>query len=422
MNRLRTISTRKLTALVAGLVLLIAGAGIAQAALGGGNDLPPRTSLAFAVREALAAPKVDGVSARIEFSNRLIPSGSMPAGAASPLLSGARGRLWLAEDGRFRLELQSDGGDAQIVSDGDTLTIFDARANTVYRVALPEQSAADAERQRAHHDGAPSLESVRRGLARLAQAWDVSGPNPVNVAGRPSYSVRIAPKDDGGLLGAATLAWDAADGVPLRAAVYADGQDDPVLELSATDVSYGAIDTGDLDASAPDEARVVDLTPQLDGAHGGAGDSRSGADGPAATRDGRAIRGVEAVQKALPFRLAAPATLAGLPRKAVWLARPGDEPAAVVTYGAGFGGIVVVQTAGDGDLLGAAAGGDDDGGGHGGSSALQLPRINIDGATGSELATALGTVVTFERGGVSHVVAGSVGAQAAETAARELRP
>lgn len=418
MNRLRTISTRKLTAVIAGLVVLIAGAGIAQAALGGSNDVPPRTSLAFAVREALAAPKVAGLSARIEFSNRLIPSGSMPAGAASPLLSGARGRLWWAEDGRFRLELQSDGGDAQIVSDGDTLTIFDARANSVYRVALPAESDAAAAQRREHRDGTPpSLESVRRGLARLAQAWDVSGPDPVNVAGRPSYSVRIAPKDDGGLLGAATLAWDAANGVPLRAAVYADGQDDPVLELSATDVSYGTIDSGDLDASAPGDARVVDLTPQLDGVH----DGRGGSSGPAATtRDGRAIRGVAAVQAALPFRLAAPATLAGLPRKSVWLARPGDEPAAVVTYGAGFGGIVVVQSAGGGDLLGAAGGGDSSGG-HGGSAALQLPRINIDGATGSELATALGTVVTFQRGGVSHVVAGSVGPQAAETAARELR-
>ena len=52
---------------------------------------------------------------------------------------------------------------------------------------------------------------------------------------------------------------------------------------------------------------------------------------------------------------------------------------------------------------------------------LRLPQININGATGTELATALGTVVTFERNGISYTVAGSVPPQAAEQAARELQ-
>lgn len=412
MNRFRTISTRRLTALIAGLIALVAGAGIAQAALGGSDDVPPRTSLAFAVREALAAPRVEGVSARIEFENRLIPSGSMGAGIGSPLLSGARGRLWLADDGRFRLELQSDSGDAQVVSDGERVTIFDASGNTAFRFALPQQ---EGEQEGNAGASVPSLDQVRRALAQLAQTWDVTGPKPVNVADRPSYSVRIAPRDDGGLLGAATLAWDAANGVPLRAAVYAEGEAEPVLELAATDVSYGAIDAGDLDAEPPAGARIVDLTPQLEDAHGKPGDH--GAPG-AVNGAGRAIRGVEAVQAQLPFRLAAPETLAGLPRTAVWLARPGGEPAAIATYGEGLGGLVVLQSAGEHDPLGDVGKG---GGGHGGGG-LELPRVNIDGATGSELATALGTVVTFQQDGVSHVVVGSVGPQAAETAARELRP
>jgi hypothetical protein len=55
------------------------------------------------------------------------------------------------------------------------------------------------------------------------------------------------------------------------------------------------------------------------------------------------------------------------------------------------------------------------------AGALRLPEINIDGATGSELATALGTMVTFERDGISYVVAGSVPPVAAENAARGLK-
>ena len=51
----------------------------------------------------------------------------------------------------------------------------------------------------------------------------------------------IGPKHDAGLLGSAELAWDAVRGVPLRVAVYARGNSTPVLELKATNVSYGAV-------------------------------------------------------------------------------------------------------------------------------------------------------------------------------------
>ncbi len=401
MNRLRTISTRRLALLIAALVTLLAGVGIAQAALGGSDARPPRIGLAAAVQKALSAPPVEGVSARIEFDNRLIPAGSMPAGAASPLLGGARGRLWWSRDGRFRLELQSDRGDAQIVGDGTTVTAYDAASNSAYRFTLPREQD-DADPSAPDHDAAPpTLAQIQRGLDQLTRKWDVSGPQPTNVAGRPSYSVRVAPPGDGGLLGAAALAWDAANGAPLRFAIYADDEPEPVLELRASEISYGPVDDAVFSEAIPAGATVTDLSPQLDGlpgkAHGG----------------GSVVRGVAAVQAKLPFRLAAPETLAGLPRRAVWFAEPHGQPAAISIYGEGVGALVVVQTeAGDDSAFGGQMGGD---------HALQLPQINIDGASGSELATALGTVVTFERDGVGHVVFGSVGPQAAETAARELR-
>ena len=50
-----------------------------------------------------------------------------------------------------------------------------------------------------------------------------------------------------------------------------------------------------------------------------------------------------------------------------------------------------------------------------------LPQVNIDGATGNELATALGTVVFFTRDGITYLVAGSVPPVAAENAARGLK-
>jgi hypothetical protein len=46
--------------------------------------------------------------------------------------------------------------------------------------------------------------------------------------------------------------------------------------------------------------------------------------------------------------------------------------------------------------------------------------VSINGATGQELATPLGTVVRFTRAGVAYTVLGSVAPYAAETAARAL--
>jgi hypothetical protein len=117
------------------------------------------------------------------------------------------------------------------------------------------------------------------------------------------------------------------------------------------------------------------------------------------------VRGAAAVSRQLGFPLAAPAKLAGLPRTSVRLVRMGDSNGALSTYGQGMGAIAVLQHEGT-DQIGAGA---------------RLPQINIDGATGTELATPLGTVLTFSRGGVTYVVAGSVPPVAAENAARGLR-
>jgi len=51
---------------------------------------------------------------------------------------------------------------------------------------------------------------------------------------------------------------------------------------------------------------------------------------------------------------------------------------------------------------------------------LRLPTVSINGATGEELDTALGTIVRFSRGGVEYTVAGSVPPAVAEAAARHL--
>ncbi len=434
MSRIRSLSKTRLAILVVALGGVAVTAAVASAALGGGETPPPRP-LAEAVHRAATAPSPAGVSARIEFANRLLPAGALPDGEAPPLLAGASGRLWARPDGRFRLELQSRRGDAQVASDGRNLTIYDASSQTVYRAEMPQRRDRGEKRGGPFDDdddekgegrdgnpdgkdrgddrrGPPTVAEIERKLARLSEQVELSGARPESRAGRPAYSLRVAPRNDGGLLGAAEVAWDAVRGVPLRAAVYAQGEAEPVLDLSVTEVSYDAVPLSDVTVEPPAGARVVRVEPPS-GERGDRGE-RSGA----GDRD-RGVTGLSAVREALPFDLAAPDKLAGLPRREVRLIDHGGRPGALVVYGRGLGAIAVVEQLAErpGDR---GPGAEDRAGGPEGEL-RGLPQISVDGATGTELATALGTLIRFERDGVGYVVVGSVPPVAAETAARELR-
>jgi hypothetical protein len=410
MRFLRTASTGRLLALIGGVVIAIAaGTAIAVAATGNG-PVPKAKPLAQSVHDALTASPVKGITADITFTNNLISSDDLPGETADPLLQGTRhGRVWLSNDGRLRIELQGDNGDANLVLGKTSFWISDPMQHTVYEGALPADKASTGRAHWSAQPGIPTVAQIQSRLTKLMTQVDVGGAqtsSPGDVAGRPAYSVAVSPKHSGGLLGQAQLAWDAVTGVPLRIAVYARGNSTPVLALSATHISYGQIAGSDLSIAPPAGDKVVKVSSAAThGAAAGAGAARSGA-------KHAQVRGVAAVARRVPFTLSAPTALAGLPREDASLLDWGGKPAALVTYGQGLGGIAVIEQSGS--AAGVASGSGADQGG------LNLPSVSINGATGQELATPLGTVVRFTHAGVAYTVLGSVAPYAAETAARAL--
>src|SRR5204863_9627538 len=105
------------------------------------------------------------------------------------------------------------------------------------------------------------------------------------------------------------------------------------------------------------------------------------------------------------FTVVAPDTLVGLPRQDVRAIGHGGE---LVVYGQGLGAIVVAERKADASA-----------GNNGMLSAL--PAVSLDGLTGHELATQLGTAIQWTRDGVSFVLVGSLPPAAAESAARALK-
>jgi outer membrane lipoprotein-sorting protein len=383
----RTLSTARLIALAAVVVVVAAGGAFAVAATGGSGSTPAPKPLAQAVHDALAGQKPGGISADIGFTNKLFPSGALTGQAGSALMSSATGRLWVNANGG-RLELQSAAGDAQIVWSRSKVTVYDATSNTAYTADLPQDATASTDKGSA----VPSVDEITKFLTELGKQWTVSGANPSNTGGQESYTVKVSPSHDGGLLGSAEMAFDALRGVPLKVAVYAQGSSSPVLALEATNVSYGNVPDSDVQVPPPAGAKIVDLSSQAQG-----GGSNGSSTPP--------VTGLDAVVKAAPFTAVVPDTLVGLPRQDVRLV---GGKTVIAVYGQGLGAIVLVERAPD------AAGKQ--------SSPLSaLPQVTIDGATGHELATQLGTVLTWDRAGVSYVLAGSLPSAAAEAAARSLK-
>jgi hypothetical protein len=389
----RTLPTSRLIALVAGFLIVLAGGGvIAVAARGGAGSKPNPEPLATAIHDALGAPAPVGVSGSVTFTNKLFPTGALTGNVGSALMSGASGRFW-ANDTGGRIELQSDAGDVQVTWNSTKATVYDASSNTAYVFDLPQHKDTTTSTPATP----PSLDEISTFLGELGQHWNVSSAVPDNIGGQPAYDVRISPSHDGGLLGSAELAWDAVHGVPLKLAVYAQGATSPVLALEVNDISFGPVASSDIDVAPPAGATVVDLSSA--GVAGGGGPSNGSAP----------VTGLAAVQAAAPFTVVAPDTLVGLPRQDIRLVGGSDSKAVVSVYGQGLGAILVIERKQDATQTGA------------GGAMAALPSISLDGITAHELATQLGTILTWDHNGVAYVLAGSMPSAAAEAAARALK-
>jgi outer membrane lipoprotein-sorting protein len=344
---------------------LVIAAGISATAIAsavGSGPTPPAKPLANAVHDALSAPHVQGVSANIKLTDHLLEGASLASGsgqagelASSPLLTGGSGRLWIAEDGRVRMELQAEKGDTEVLYDGKTVSVYDAANNTLYRYTVPAGTQAHTP---SSHPEIPTVAKIEEAVSHLQQHAAVSGATPSSVAGQPTYTVRVSPKESGSLIAGAELSFDAAHGVPLRAAVYSTSSASPVIELAATEISYGRVEDSVFAFTPPPGAKIEEI-------------SSSGATGSKTPE-----------------------------------APGGSSKPKVTTHGSGVSAITVLEgKAKQGTQSSAAEG---------------LPKVDINGAKASELRTALGTVLSFERSGVRYLVGGAVAPGAVEEIARGL--
>lgn len=369
MNVLRRLSLPRLL-LLCGLVLVIGSSLTALALALSAGPVPAPKPLPDAIHDALAnahSQPIEGVSAQIQLTNHLLEGANIISGGgegsqltSNPLMTGGSGRLWITKDGDVRLELQSEEGDTEVLYNGHTITLYDGGENTVYRYTMPPQKSESSAPTDGYHHEVPTVAKIEEALTKLSRHAIVSAATPTDVAGQPAYTVRISPKEHGGLIGGAALSFDAESAVPLRAAIYSSSSESPVIELAATSISFEPVPASAFEISPPQGAKVKEITSEHEGGSGKSGTENT--THPKLSVHGQGLEAIRVIESTDRQGQGKPST--SLPE--------------------------------------------------------DLQKVQINGVSAAELPTQLGTLLSYERAGVRYLLFGAVTPSAIEAFARGL--
>ena len=404
---------RTLAIIIAAVVVVaVLVVGVVRAGAQGTPNLPSITVGQLLQNVATKAHDTTALSGEFSWSNDLLGAGSLvslggsggggPSASLASVLNGGSGRVWL-QDGKARIESQSDNGNGDVVAvtNGQTAWVWQAATNTATEYTLPSGAGATAS-----PSPAPSFDpatAISRLIDRLAPTAKLEVSGQAVVAGQDTYTLTLTPTSPLTTFGSITVAIDGHHWVPLQVQVFAKGATKPVVSAGFTSVSYAPVSDGLFTFTPPSGATVVhkDLSNGLQGLRT-----------PGAGQETPRIAGAKHVPLTLdqakaraPFLLTPSSTPAGLDFKGAFVTPTGSgkqahPPVAVLHYGTGFGSVFVVETP-------ATAAQDKAVEQRLGQLSL-LGKADVNGVPAIKLQTALGSALTFRQGDVRVVVAGIV--------------
>ena len=350
-------------------------------------------------RMAAAPEKAPDFAATLTIEQSLIPAQLLEAAGQEGgfAASGPQtARVWYGGEDKLRAELQGENGDKIFVHNGERAWAYDGATNTLKTGEPPSEPQAA---------GPPDPAEIDRMLAELAPTSDLAQETPVGYAGREAYVLTLSPKDEASTLferGRALI--DSETYLPLQLSLYTDGEPDPVFSWRVSDLDVGPVPAVRFEFLVPPGAEVIPFDEGKE--ESPEPDMRAGA-------EPTEVKTVAEAQRLVDFditELANPPGGRGL--TGVYLK---GSDGVVLTYGSGWGTVVLAEAPQEGGATspqpGTAEGGD-----------LTLPKVDLgSGIEATELSTSVGTVLRWNEGGVSYVLAGSVPASELERAARELR-
>ena len=383
-------------------LILVSALGVGALTIGAGARGEPPESITereLLSRVSAAPESAPDFSATVTVEQTIVPEGLLDASEGGDTGdSGPRtARVWRGGPDRLRAELQGENGDRVFVRNGDRVSIYDGASNTLKTGEKPKGATSGA-------DGLPgaSPEEIDELLARIAPSSKLTVGAPVEVAGRWAYPLTLEPRNKSTtLVERAEALVDAEVFVPLLFELYAEGRPEPVARYEAQDFQVGPVPEARFEFETPPDATIERPEPGNDRA-----DRYRGGEEP------RKVASVEEASELAGFTVRAlPEAPGGRELEKIVVAGDG----ALLTYGSGWGAVVLAQKAGGDTGAGPSVGAEIQGGG------LQVPVVDLGGGVPArELSTPVGAVLSWSDGGVSYTLAGSVPAAEVRGAARGL--
>lgn len=248
------------TAVVAAAALVVGGVLPTAASAEPHPDLAARTpaQLLAAVGTATTTALSGTVVARTELGLPSLPNSGSSAALTLPnlLLGTHTARVWVDGPARQRVALLGQLTESDIVHDGPDVWTYASDTRQVDHLTLPANR---------DHTPSPATAMTPQALAQQAIAaieptTKVTVDRTEVVAGRPTYTLVLTPRDTASTVHQVLISVDAATSVPLRVQVYGTAGT-PALQAGFTDVSFDRPAASVFDFTPPKGATVTELNP-----------------------------------------------------------------------------------------------------------------------------------------------------------------
>lgn len=151
-------------------------------------------------------------------------------------------RVWAAGAHRFRLSLQDQLGEYDVIRDGSSLWTWSSKSKEATRHTIPAHvPRAPGGAAGTGHDSAGPIgtqltpqQATSKVLHAVDPSTQVTTSGTDTVAGRSAYLLELTPKTPDTLIGSVQISVDSATHVPLRVAVLARGATSPSFEVGFT--------------------------------------------------------------------------------------------------------------------------------------------------------------------------------------------
>ncbi len=155
----------------------------------------------------------------------------------SLVLGSHTARVWVDGPERQRLALVGQLAESDIVHNGQDVWTYSSSNQAVTHAVLPAEQAAHPEAAAPAAGTLTPAAAAEKALAAVDPTTAVTVDRTQRVAGRPAYTLVLAPKDTSSTVRRVEIALDSETRVPLSVQVFGSA-DQAALETGFTDVSF----------------------------------------------------------------------------------------------------------------------------------------------------------------------------------------